>query len=43
MCFFTDAYVAKTVRPAIKEYSPFYLYFVHTLWHHGSPEKASPP
>ena len=29
-------------RPtAIKEYSPFYLYFVHTLWHHGSLEKAS--
>ena len=24
---------------AIKEYSPFYLYFVHTLWHHGSLEK----
>ena len=41
MCFFTDAYVAKDRATAIKEYSPFYLYFVHTLWHHGSLEKAS--
>ena len=41
MCFFTDAYVAKDKATAIKEYSPFYLYFVHTLWHHGSLEKAS--
>ena len=41
MCFFTDAYVAKDAPTAIKEYSPFYLYFVHTLWHHGSLEKAS--
>ena len=32
----------RRTRPtAIKEYSPFYLYFVHTLWHHGSLEKAS--
>jgi len=36
-----DAYVAKDRAEAIKEYSPFYLYFVHTLWHHGSLEKAS--
>jgi len=43
MCFFTDAYVAKDRETAIKEYSPFYLYFVHTLWHHGSLEKASSP
>ena len=28
---------------AHREYSPFYLYFVHTLWHHGSLEKASSP
>ena len=28
---------------AIKEYSPFYLYFVHTLWHHGSLEQKSSP
>ena len=41
MCYFTDAYVAKDRAEAIKEYSPFYLYFVHTLWHHGSLEKAS--
>ena len=41
MCFFTDAYVAPDRATAIKEYSPFYLYFVHTLWHHGSLEKAS--
>jgi alkanesulfonate monooxygenase SsuD/methylene tetrahydromethanopterin reductase-like flavin-dependent oxidoreductase (luciferase family) len=41
ICFFTDAYVAKDRAEAIKEYSPFYLYFVHTLWHHGSLEKAS--
>ena len=41
MCFFTDAYVADGQATAIKEYSPFYLYFVHTLWHHGSLEKAS--
>jgi hypothetical protein len=43
MCFFTDAYVAADKATAIKEYSPFYLYFVHTLWHHGSLEKASSP
>ena len=41
ICYFTDAYVAKDRAEAIKEYSPFYLYFVHTLWHHGSLEKAS--
>ena len=43
ICYFTDAYVAKDRDTAIKEYSPFYLYFVHTLWHHGSLEKASSP
>ena len=41
ICYFTDAYVAADRATAIKEYSPFYLYFVHTLWHHGSLEKAS--
>ncbi len=41
ICFFTDAWVAKDRATAIEEYSPFYLYFVHTLWHHGSLEKAS--
>jgi alkanesulfonate monooxygenase SsuD/methylene tetrahydromethanopterin reductase-like flavin-dependent oxidoreductase (luciferase family) len=41
ICFFTDAWVAKDRAAAIEEYSPFYLYFVHTLWHHGSLEKAS--
>ena len=43
MCYFTDAYVAKDRAEAIKEYSPFYLYFVHTLWHHGSLEQKSSP
>ncbi len=43
ICYFADAYVARDRATAIKEYSPFYLYFVHTLWHHGSLEKASSP
>jgi alkanesulfonate monooxygenase SsuD/methylene tetrahydromethanopterin reductase-like flavin-dependent oxidoreductase (luciferase family) len=43
LCFFTDAYVAADRATAVKEYSPFYLYFVHTLWHHGSLEKSSSP
>ena len=30
----------RTAPTAIKEYSPYYFYFVHTLWHHGSLEKA---
>jgi alkanesulfonate monooxygenase SsuD/methylene tetrahydromethanopterin reductase-like flavin-dependent oxidoreductase (luciferase family) len=41
ICFFTDAYVAADRATAIKEYSPYFLYFVHTLWHHGSLEKKS--
>lgn len=41
LCLFTDAYVAADRAAAIKEYSPFYLYFVHTLWHHGSLEQKS--
>jgi alkanesulfonate monooxygenase SsuD/methylene tetrahydromethanopterin reductase-like flavin-dependent oxidoreductase (luciferase family) len=36
LCFFTDAFVADDKAAALKEYSPFYFYFVHTLWHHGS-------
>ena len=36
LCLFTDAYVADSVDAALKEYAPFYLYFVQTLWHHGS-------
>jgi alkanesulfonate monooxygenase SsuD/methylene tetrahydromethanopterin reductase-like flavin-dependent oxidoreductase (luciferase family) len=43
ICYFADAYVAADRATAIKEYSPFYLYFVHTLWHHGSLEKGSSP
>lgn len=43
ICFFTDAYVAADRATAIKEYSPFYLYFVHALWHHGSLEQKSAP
>ena len=36
LCFFTDAFVAADKASALKEYSPYYFYFVHTLWHHGS-------
>jgi alkanesulfonate monooxygenase SsuD/methylene tetrahydromethanopterin reductase-like flavin-dependent oxidoreductase (luciferase family) len=36
LCFFTDAFVADSKEAALKEYSPYYFYFVHTLWHHGS-------
>lgn len=36
LTMFTDAYVAESVDAALKEYSPYYLYFVQTLWHHGS-------
>ena len=43
ICYFADAYVAPNRATAIKEYSPFYLYFVHTLWHHGSLEEKSSP
>lgn len=43
ICYFADAYVAPDRATAVQEYSPFYLYFVHTLWHHGSLEKASSP
>ncbi len=43
ICYFADAYVAKDRAAAVAEYSPFYLYFVHTLWHHGSLEEKSSP
>ena len=36
LCMFTDAYVADNVDAVLKEYGPYYLYFVQTLWHHGS-------
>jgi alkanesulfonate monooxygenase SsuD/methylene tetrahydromethanopterin reductase-like flavin-dependent oxidoreductase (luciferase family) len=36
LCFFTDAWVADDTAAALKEYGPYYFYFVHTLWHHGS-------
>lgn len=36
LTLFTDAYVAESAAAALKEYSPYYLYFVQTLWHHGS-------
>ena len=41
ICFFTDACVAEGPRHGDQGIRPYYLYFVHTLWHHGSPEKAS--
>lgn len=36
LTLFTDAYVAESAAAALKEYAPYYLYFVQTLWHHGS-------
>ncbi len=36
LVMFTDAYVAESAAAALREYSPYYLYFVQTLWHHGS-------
>ena len=36
LCLFADAYVAGSIDAALKEYAPYYLYFVQTLWHHGS-------
>jgi alkanesulfonate monooxygenase SsuD/methylene tetrahydromethanopterin reductase-like flavin-dependent oxidoreductase (luciferase family) len=36
LCFFTDAWVAHDKAAALQEYAPYYFYFVHTLWHHGS-------
>ncbi len=42
LCFFTDAYVAPTKAQAREEYSPYFLYFNQTLWHHGSLPSANP-
>ena len=36
LCLFTDAWVAESIDAALAEYGPYYLYFVQTLWHHGS-------
>jgi len=36
ICLFSDAYVAPSKAQAIEEYSPYFLYFNQTLWHHGS-------
>lgn len=36
LCLFTDAWVADSADAALREYGPYYLYFVQTLWHHGS-------
>jgi alkanesulfonate monooxygenase SsuD/methylene tetrahydromethanopterin reductase-like flavin-dependent oxidoreductase (luciferase family) len=36
LTLFTDAYVAESASAALKEYAPYYLYFVQMLWHHGS-------
>lgn len=36
LCLFTDAYVAESAEAALKENADYYLYFVQTLWHHGS-------
>ena len=36
LVMFTDAYVAESAAAALREYAPYYLYFVQTLWHHGS-------
>jgi alkanesulfonate monooxygenase SsuD/methylene tetrahydromethanopterin reductase-like flavin-dependent oxidoreductase (luciferase family) len=36
LTLFTDAWVADSTDAALKEYGSYYLYFVQTLWHHGS-------
>jgi alkanesulfonate monooxygenase SsuD/methylene tetrahydromethanopterin reductase-like flavin-dependent oxidoreductase (luciferase family) len=36
LCLFTDAYVAESADTALREYGDYYLYFIQTLWHHGS-------
>ncbi|HUB96971.1 MAG TPA: LLM class flavin-dependent oxidoreductase [Stellaceae bacterium] len=50
MIYFGDAYVAASADDAIREYSPWFLYFNQILWHHGSiaapgapPEPPPPP
>ena len=36
LCLFTDAFVADSAEAAMRENMDYYLYFVQTLWHHGS-------
>ncbi|HEY8579992.1 MAG TPA: LLM class flavin-dependent oxidoreductase [Beijerinckiaceae bacterium] len=36
LCLFTDAFVADSAEAALRENMDYYLYFVQTLWHHGS-------
>lgn len=36
LVLFTESYVADSKEEAIREYSPYYLYFTQVLWHHGS-------
>ena len=36
LVLFTESYVADSKAAAIREYSPYYLYFTQLLWHHGS-------
>jgi alkanesulfonate monooxygenase SsuD/methylene tetrahydromethanopterin reductase-like flavin-dependent oxidoreductase (luciferase family) len=33
---FTESYVADNKAEALREYGPYYMYFVQTLWHHGT-------
>ena len=43
---FTETFIADSKEQAIEEYSPYYLYFNQTLWHHGSlptPGASAPP
>jgi hypothetical protein len=34
LCVVADAFVADSKKAAIAEYSPSYLHFTQTLWHH---------
>jgi len=43
ICLFTETYVAENKAQAIEEYSPYYLYFNQTLWHHGSLQQGAAP
>ena len=46
LCLFTETFIADSKEQAIEEYSPYYLYFNQTLWHHGSlptPGSSAPP
>jgi alkanesulfonate monooxygenase SsuD/methylene tetrahydromethanopterin reductase-like flavin-dependent oxidoreductase (luciferase family) len=42
LCMLVEAYVAPTLQQAREEFSPYYLYFNQTLWHHGSLPSATP-